>query len=573
MNYLHYGYLLLLPVVLTACGGSGDSTKPLEIEEYVKIVASNSTVSESEQVVLTIDTNKSESYSVEWKHESGPKNYAFQKEDGSLTVIAPNVDGDTSIGYSAKVTFDSNQSATSNILIDVDNVEFPTLENAPKPNVFSNPNYTKHEGKKFDSAGIPLTTRSDGDHYYAVAIAAYGYDLYHAYQYYDEGKEELLEKFLNVAVWLRDNCIYTDYGFCSYRNDFEIDVYKLTHGWTTAMGQGQALSVLTAAHYLTGDESFAKVAFDALAAFQYPISEKGLTADFDGHLWYEEYGSEEMPVHVLNGFLFALSGIYDMSRNYDFELPKHVLDVGVASLVNNIHNYDWNFTSRYSYGPLFQLASTLSGPDAYHELHIFQLAWLYGITGEERIKEYAEKFLAQDMAGVKTINSIYKISQKIELIEASSTIDSVNFGSNNLMDGYWSIRNYWSSYRFPVDLNVTLNADVTIAGKLDKVVITSITENDFPTSFSLIEVNENNQETVLVESVTLENTVNTVYEHEVGGYKSYTVTFDVDIPVTTNNIIVRIAGTNDRIVRLREIDFQYARDNVMQEIIDFYKDR
>mgnify|MGYP000158869816 FL=1 len=573
MTKLHIPLFLSALVTLSACNGSNDEELVVNDELNIEIVSPEVPLEEGMARAISINTNTTAPYTVAWVQESGPKSYFTVEDDGTLNLVTPNINEATSIEFSAVVIKDNQQSNKSTVRFDITNREFSALTSAPKPNVFSNANYTKHEGKKFDSAGIPLTTRDEGDFYYAVAIAAYGYDLYHAYLTSEDDKQELLTKFLAVADWLKDNCEYTEYGFCSYRTEFEIDTYKLTSGWTTAMGQGQALSVLVAAHYLTGNEDYAQVAFDALSAFLYPLEEKGLTADLDGDTWYEEYGSVEMPNHILNGFLFALSGVYDVKRNYNDSISSHVLNVGINSLVNNIHKFDWHFTSRYSFGPLFQLASTIKGPDAYHELHIFQLAWLYYISGEERIKEYAGKFLAQDMAGIKTMRPFYEQSKKIHDISASSTINSTDFGVDRVFDGYWTIRNYWSSYRFPVDLALSLNEDVKTVGKLDKVVLTSISKQDFPSSFSLIEVTENGAEKILKENISIENTPTFEYSHEVGGYDSYTVTFDVSLPITENTLIIRIFGTDDGIVRLREVDVQYSRSNVLEQIVEFYHDR
>ena len=564
--------LLLLFVtssLIIACGGGSGSKKN---DTYIEIVAADTSQYEGQKGQLSISTNIQGPYQLTWQQVSGPKTYFT--ENGNLSFILPNVIEDEKVVFRASALTSENKSFYSDITIDVKNYIPPTLTEMPKPNVFSDPNYKKHETRNFDSAGIPLVTRDSGDYYYTVASAAYGYDLYKAlyksYQSSGNYDEEVFNKLIIIADWLKNNCIYTEYGFCSYRNNFEYEAYKLTTDWISAMGQGQALSVLLAAHYLTGDESYANVAFDAVAAFQYPLEVKGLSTNFDGHLWYEEYGSEEMPVHVLNGFIFALSGLYDMHRHYDDSFSKNAFDIGVASLVHNIPNYDWNFTSRYSYGPLFQLASTLSGPDAYHELHIFQLTWLYGVTGEQTLKDYAELFLSQDMAGIKFIEKFYENSQKIMNVEASSTINSINFGADRVYDGYWSIRDYWSSYRFPVDLRITLNEDALSAGEIQKLVLTSTTPEDFPTSFSLIQVSEDEGEVVIKENITLNDSVVSEYVHQVDVHKSYTVTFDISTPITSSDIIIRIDNTQEGLVRLREVDFHYQRDSLLQEIIDFY---
>lgn len=559
---------------ILVCGCGSENTKLSKPNFVSKIVSSSTNFQEGERGTLSIATNITGEFSVDWQQESGPKTYFIVKNDNSIDFISPSIDSDAEIEFSAVITTLDQQSAKALIAFNVSNLKIEPITTIPKPNVFSDPNYLKHEVRNFDSTGIPMLTRSGEDYYYSVAIAAYGYDLYKALykNYLSKGlvNNELQDKFIIVAEWLKDNCVYTEYGFCSFRSYFDIDIYRINTDWTSAMGQGQALSVLAAAHYLTGDQRYAEVAFDALAAFLYPIHEKGVTADFEGQLWYEEYGSEEMPVHVLNGFIFSLSGIYDLNRIYNDQVSSKILNVGIESLKNNIKYYDWNFTSLYSYSPLYHLASAKSGPDAYHELHIFQLAWLYNVTGEDVFKTYAAKFLAQDMAGIKTIPEFYDMSRKILQVEASKTIDAVNYGVDKVYDGYWSYRNYWSSYRFPVDLKFTLNSNIIDAGMLDRIILTSTTEEDFPSAFSLIEISDSGEETILLEDISISNTPVATYQHQVDVHKSFTVTFDVSVPITTNKMILRIAGADEGLVRIREVDFQYDRETVLESIIGFY---
>lgn len=219
------------------------------------------------------------------------------------------------------------------------------------------------------------------------------------------------------------------------------------------MAQGQAITSLIAAHQITGDESYGQVAYDAIAAYLYPLSEKGLKSDFNDGIWYEEYGSVELPSHVLNGFMFSLSGVYDFIQIYDEPFAKEVFDSGVDGIVKNIDlfNFNFNFTSRYDFSSLNQLASVNQQPDGYHELHIFQLGWLSKVSQESKLKDYAHLFLKQDMGGIKSVYKYSQSSKEITAIEASHTLNSEIFGTDNLTDAFWTVYNHWSSNQFPVD--------------------------------------------------------------------------------------------------------------------------
>ena len=105
---------------------------------------------------------------------------------------------------------------------------------------------------------------------------------------------------------------------------------------------------------------------------------------------------------------------------------------------------------------------------------------------------------------------------------------------------------------------------------LDRIILTSTTEEDFPSAFSLIEISDSGEETIFLEDIYINNTPVKTYQHQVDVHKSFTVTFDVSVPITTNKMILRIAGADEGLVRIREVDFQYDRETVLESIIGFY---
>lgn len=482
-------------------------------------------------------------------------------------AVMPMVSKDTNVTLRLKNNQQDQDSEHQRVSFTILNTELKKQLIAPAPNVFSSSGIAKHDSKKKDSSGVPLLEVSGTDYYYPVHIAQYAYDLYN--NYYHTHDADILDKFITNANWLKQNCIYTKYGFCSYRAEFPLESYNVFSDWTTAMGQGQAISSLIAAHYLTGDSDYAETALAALSAFAYPISEKGLRADFEGVWWYEEYGSEDSPAHVLNGFIFALSGIKDFVDIYDLELAKNIFAIGISSLKARIHLYDFSFTSKYDHSHLNQLASAKGGPDIYHELHIFQLGWLYNVTGEDIIKKYTEKFLMQDMGGLKSIGGpFYRASREFAKIKASYSTDPENYGESYLYDANWTWNRYWSSHRFPVDLELTLNSDILEEGKLLNFSFTSVSIKDLPNTISLYEIDENGLEYLIKENIAVDK--NSVYEHETGGYKSATVVQALDVPVKYHKIKLRIHGTDSGSVKLRELDIHYPRPTLLEKIINYY---
>lgn len=556
-----YGLIMAI-FFLQGCNNGENEIISFEIHEAAV------DMEEGRQQFLSYTADTIEEYEVSFEQLTGTKAF-IEAKNNQIHFIVPSVAKDELIQIKINLRTESGKLAESSIEFNALNTVLPQLETMPEPNVFSSGNVEKHFYKPFDSAGIPLTARAEGEFYYPVSIAAYAYDYY---SYYNKSREEeALDKFLVVATWLRDNCVYTEYGFCSYRSYFPIESYKLTTDWTTAMGQGQAISSLIAAHYLTGDDSFAQVAQDALSAFLYPVEVKGLVADFDGQTWFEEYGSEEMPAHVLNGMFFSLSGVRDFVKNYKTKLADDIFAVGTESVKKNIHLFDHKYTTRYDYSPLMQFASSKKGPDAYHELHILQLGWLYNVTGEQVLLDYTHEFLKQDMAGIKLINSrIYDKSIEILALEASNTFDAEKLGTNKAIDGYWTYNRYWASYEPTVDLTLTVNEDIIKGGKLDRVVMTGVFPKDLPQSFDVYEVLATGEEVLLKENIKLDDFKDTGYSFEVGGYYSHTVVFDVFVPVTTNKILLRLTTSDTGLLKIRELDIHYPRPELLEELLTLY---
>lgn len=556
-----YKFLIFFSILVLMLGCS---TEKEDVDKI--IIYGTPSGNESQQLSYEVTNSLNSDSDISITQKSGTKAYITIMDAHNFEIILPNVIEEESITLDIKV---AGIEDSKELHITVLPITLPVLSSPPEPNVFSSSNISKHKNKVFDPQGIPVFERAGNFFYYPVPIAAYSYDLYN--NYYKTGDPEVLNKFLSNAIWLRDNCVYTDYGFCSYRSYFPISAYKLDTDWTSAMAQGQAITSLIAAHYITGDESFATVAFDALSAYIYPLEVKGLTADFDGVPWYEEYGSTEMPAHVLNGFLFSLSGVRSFSKSYGTELATRVFDRGIHSLEKNIHKFDLGFTSRYDFSPLNQIASTKgTPPDAYHELHIFQLGWVYSLTGSEVIKEYTEKFLKYDMGGIHSAYRLKEVSKAIKSITANHTIDSVNYGVDKLTDANWTWDKYWSSNRLPVELLVEVNEEILLSKKLESLVLTSVNENDLPSSLSIWEVDKNNVRTLLVSDIVVQEHQITGYNYRVGDYNSFTSVVKLDLKVSSNKLIFEFLDSEGGLIRLRELDLHFQRPTLLEDVKTFY---
>lgn len=143
--------------------------------------------------------------------------------------------------------------------------------------------------------------------------------------------------------------------------------YRIPAPWHSAMAQGLGVSLLV--RHAMGDQ-----AERAAAALLDP--ELGLVAEGEHGPILEEYPAEPRP-HVLNGWIWALFGLYDLAHA-TADLHDSVRDdahrafeAGVASLAADLPQYEtgngWSTYDRYPH-PIANVASPF-----YHRLHVEML--------------------------------------------------------------------------------------------------------------------------------------------------------------------------------------------------------
>ena len=450
----------------------------------------------------------------------------------------------------------------------------PAFDGLPRPSPFEDGNVEKWASQPRSPEGLPLIVYGGAQTPYHVNLSKLAQG-YYALIWKGQAQPADLDQFLVIANWLRDNCEYTTYGFCSWRAYFDIPAYRLPDGWTSAMAQGQGISALISAYALTRDASYFTVAMDAIAAFSYPISLKGVRSDYDGVAWYEEYGSEEMPAHVLNGFLFAVAGLYDAYELGGSRLAYHAFIDGALSLEQRLDRFDMGFTSAYDDSPLRQVASAIGDvPDLYHELHIAQLAWLYGRTGADSTLQVLKRFLLYDTAGLQTDPSLEAESRKIVSITASHTIDPDQHGANLLHDSNWTWLRYWSSNRPTVTLSIELQDTVT--GEEPSVMhgirLTALTEADLPRTLQVFSCSGADR-IPLTDPLIVQDHVVEAFPFEINGYGSFTLVLDtgaLSLPCNSLELDMTI-NPELGLLRLRELNIHMEQPRVLAELLAKYR--
>jgi hypothetical protein len=159
--------------------------------------------------------------------------------------------------------------------------------------------------------------------------------------------------------------------------------------WRSALAQGLALSLLLRAYHLNSDEEISRVAKKVAVSMKTPTSEGGfLYVDENGDYWYQEYMGNYG--YVLNGFIFAMWGVYDYYLYSNDEEYKVIFDKCVDTLRKNLRLYDWRIgIAKWT---VYDLKDKNPVELGYQKLHASLLKDLYMITREGFLLDYANRW-------------------------------------------------------------------------------------------------------------------------------------------------------------------------------------
>ena len=265
-----------------------------------------------------------------------------------------------------------------------------------------------------DANGIPMIAYNGVLRYNPSVIA--GEALGYFSDWISTGSDASWAVFLRDCDWLVAN--QSADGLWLY----EFAYYGQPVPWWSAVAQGQALSALARAYQRTGDAAYQNAAARALQSFTRTQSNGGVVVVEEGDTWYEQY-LPPRPPHTLNGFIFALIGVYEHHGVFGDQLSESIWAKGLATLKHALPRYDTGNWSCYSLvsptsgGPSEAPATTTSGSAPvgsgscrlasvmYQGIHVTQLRTLYEWTHDEVLGAYADRFgryLESPPAGVST---------------------------------------------------------------------------------------------------------------------------------------------------------------------------
>jgi heparosan-N-sulfate-glucuronate 5-epimerase len=179
------------------------------------------------------------------------------------------------------------------------------------------------------------------------------------------GEPAAASSFLEVCRLLETRSTQTEAG-AWWPYGVVVQKYGLRPPWYSAMAQGQIASVFTRALVLTGDERHGTLA-EAAARTLLPPSPLVSTSSAGPIL---EEAPSAPPSHILNGWIFALWGLRDLSIALGESAAAGLYRQSLSALQLTLPRYDVGWWSRYSLypHPLTDLAKPF-----YHRLHADQL--------------------------------------------------------------------------------------------------------------------------------------------------------------------------------------------------------
>jgi hypothetical protein len=171
----------------------------------------------------------------------------------------------------------------------------------------------------------------------------------------------------------------------------------------SCMSQGEGVSILVRAFSQTGEEQYLQAARRALEVMLEPVENGGTAVYLTNQVVLEEYPSPDR-APVLNGWIFAIFGLYDYELATSDEEMSQALRITTRTLADWLPRFDCRFWSRYD------SAGMIASP-FYHRLHIAQLDVLAQVFPEHiEFSQWRNHFSEQLRSTFKTG---YAVSRKI----------------------------------------------------------------------------------------------------------------------------------------------------------------
>lgn len=251
-----------------------------------------------------------------------------------------------------------------------------------------------------DPEGIPLNVLVNGRRtYFATTIAQKALGHWDNWLMTDNPADKV--KFLQLSKWLLSK--QDDRGGWPVWLDLGLSLSSPYN----AMTQGQCISVFVRAYSLEGKAEYLESSIKAFALMRIPVQHGGVMIESGEDLFLEETPVEPRTT-ILNGWVFALFGIYDLLLSSDNSEAREIFTQSLSTLKKHISDYD------NSYWSCYDVRGHIASP-FYHDLHISQLKALAQIDHDPIWNGYSQKWMRyRNKSTNKTKAFVIKAIQKLK---------------------------------------------------------------------------------------------------------------------------------------------------------------
>lgn len=251
----------------------------------------------------------------------------------------------------------------------------------------------------FDERGIPMIpTYIDVEErkliYYPISIGQFGLAVFHTWL--RSGSDADRDRFLAIADWFMANRREDDRLGTHWLSDVPKPEYRIDGPWPSAFAQSRAISVLLRAFQMTGEPGYRDAAVGALAIFEVPAPEGGVTTFSRYGPIYEEYPAPFITA-VLDGSYFSLFGLFDAVRAMpELEGARRLFDAGADALKAALPDYDLGFWIRYNLCAEPWYPQPDPATIMYFRMILTQMELLSRMSGDPFFAELADRWRRYD---------------------------------------------------------------------------------------------------------------------------------------------------------------------------------
>lgn len=228
-----------------------------------------------------------------------------------------------------------------------------------------------------------------GVQYNPCAVAQYGLGL--CARYLSTPNKDIEDKIRTQADWICKNTKIDSKGIGRVEYYFSSGEYSQieNEGYISAIAQGQAISFLIRAGVILKQKRYYETADRIYESYNYTFSEGGIVNyDSQNRMYLEEALTEKISC-ILDGFIYAMFGVYDYYLFTRKENAKKIFDECCETVKERLPDFDLGFWSR---ADCYLEKPKMPASAFYHNVHVQQLKALYSITDNKIFSYYAERW-------------------------------------------------------------------------------------------------------------------------------------------------------------------------------------